>query len=109
MAAERAILEPLSSVGVFDSIEYNETELGIGEMVVSYLEGKLSKLTLAKCMAQLTKDRLVIHLLEGYQIKFAPKCIWHEDGKNEYGIAYAGLIDRVSAAVKKGRRNKPRT
>lgn len=107
--AGRTFLEPLGQIGQFDSIDFNEEELGFGEFVVDYLDGKLSRAELFKRTAQVAKDRLVMHLLENYKVKLAPKCIWHEDGKNEFGKGYADFVSRVSDSVTKGRRNKRRT
>jgi hypothetical protein len=104
--AAQAFVRPLTRFGVFDDIDYHEEDLGFGEFVLQHIEGKLSKAQLFKRTAQVSKDRLVVHLLEDYKIKFAPKCIWHEDGKNVLGRGYAEFIGRVSASVTKGRKNK---
>lgn len=106
--AARAFIDPLESIGRFDSIDYMEEKLGVGELVLKHLEGKLTKAQLLKRTTQMSKDRLVVHLLESYKIKFMPKCIWHDDGKNSFGRSYAEFVGRVSASVTKGRRNKPR-
>jgi hypothetical protein len=104
--AARALTDHTTRIGNFDDINYHEEELGFGEFVLSHLEGKLSKAALLKRTVQVTTDRLVVHLLEDYKIKLAPKCIWHEDGKNAFGKGYAEFIGRVSASVTKGRRGK---
>jgi hypothetical protein len=106
--ATRTMLTPVERIGGFDDIEYNEEKLEIGEAVLSHLAGKLSKAELLKRTISLVKDRLVMHVLESYKIKLTPKCIWHQDGKNEFGRHYAEFINRVSISVTKGRRNKPR-
>lgn len=104
--AARALIDHTTRLGHFDDIDYYEEELGFGEFVLSYLEGKLPKAALLKRTMQVTTDRLVVHMLESFKIKFAPKCIWHEDGKNAFGKGYAEFIGRVSASVTKGRRGK---
>jgi hypothetical protein len=41
--ATRTFLEPLRQMGQFDSIDFNEAELGVGNFVADYLCGKLTK------------------------------------------------------------------
>jgi hypothetical protein len=104
--AASAFIRRTTRIGTFEDIDYHEEELGFGEFILKHLEGTLTKSALLKRTEPVMKDRLVVHLLEDYKIKLAPKCIWHEDGKNAFGKAYADFVSRVSISVTKGRRNK---
>jgi len=95
-------------LGEFDSISYNEEELGFDEFCLAYLEGKLPKAKLRKLLVPVMKDRLVMRMLEDSEVKILPKSIRHEDGKNYIGKSYADLVAQVSEAVTKSRKRAPR-
>lgn len=104
----QAIQVTLRQLGEFDSIRYNEAELGFGEFGIAYLAGTLTKAKLRKLLVPLLKDRLVMHMLESYEIKISPKSIRYEDDRNHIGQGYADLIAQVGAAVTKSRKRAPR-
>jgi hypothetical protein len=99
-----AVKEHLRQLGEFDGIRYNEELLGFEDFGLQYLRGKLPRAKLHKLMVPVLRDRLVVHLLESYEIKIQPKSIRYEDDKNHIGKGYADLVASVSEVVAKRRK-----
>lgn len=99
-----AIKDSVRQLGEFDSIKFNEELLGFEEFGVQYLMNKLSRTKLHKLMVPVLRDRLVMRMLESYEVKIQPKSIRYEDDKNRIGKGYANLVASVSEAVSKRRK-----
>jgi len=103
-----AVHEAARQLGEFHSIRYHEKLLGFAEYGIQYMLGKLSRAKLHKLMVPVFRDRLVVHMLESYEIKIQPKSIRYEDDRNHIGKGYADLVTSVSEVVSKRRKRAPR-
>jgi hypothetical protein len=101
-----AMTDVVHQLGEFHCIRYHEKLLGFAEYGVQYMLGKLARAKLHKLMVPVFRDRLVVHMLESYEIKIQPKSIRYEDDKNHIGKGYAALVSQVSeSAVKRRKRS----
>jgi len=95
-------------LGEFGDIRFNERRLGFEEFGIQYLMGKISRTRLRKLMVPVFQDRVVLGMLERYEIKLQPKSIRYKDNKNHIGKAYADMVANVSEVVCKSRKRAAR-